>query len=521
MAEVWEVVGGTDVGGIIVRKGVEVKSEAYAERLSTGALIEGLSLNDGRLQYKKLTGSGPETGWVTIKLKTKDLVVRTTKEPPAQQAPPGAAAAPGGAAPASGGGAQNGAAAGQKQADDIFAALDALDQPAKPSEALESSQAARGDLLDRLFAQRDSDEPALREALHAVATAAAEDSAVNWHLWHRALPMLMDNAERSRKANLFGLLVDYQNGLFANSSRGSRMNEVACELPPQGSPSGLVIFLLGWGGGTAGDLDDIAALYRQLYPDSIIVRLTCCAQGSFGLRCECAYGIRAASQAFAHAPQGSAPKLLVHLFSNAGFHTWTEMLRSWDTISSSQEQHPSLAGPLPRMADVLRGVVLDSACNANVPIESCIQSLLQGMAGFIFQVACADHDGSESGKKAAERNGKKAMLILLADQSPVRAHLNKKHEGTLIALSNADAATVHELEPPVEMQFVYSRDDTIIAFHGIEDYINEVVARPSRQGVPSPQSLVFDKSKHVFHKAIHKDAYSKCVERFSSAALSK
>merc|ERR1711974_85556 len=170
---------------------------------------------------------------------------------------------------------------------------------------------------------------------------------------------------------------------------------------------------------------------------------------------------------------------------------------------------------------VLRGVFLDSACNAAVPIESCVLSQVQAMAGFIFQVAASNHDGSEAGRRAAERDGKKAVLALLADTSPVKAHLQSKPEQLLTSLSNAETSIAHDLEPPVDMQFVYSRDDTIISFHGIEDYIDEVVARPSRKNVPSPQCLVFDKSKHVFHKALHRDAYSKCVERFSSAVLAK
>eukprot|EP00434_Breviolum_minutum_P037750 symbB.v1.2.033475.t1/scaffold4133.1/size44188/3 len=35
----WEVVGGSDKGGILVRKGQDLKSEQCADRLSTGALV--------------------------------------------------------------------------------------------------------------------------------------------------------------------------------------------------------------------------------------------------------------------------------------------------------------------------------------------------------------------------------------------------------------------------------------------------------------------------------------------------
>jgi len=69
---VWKVVGGAMTGGIVVRQGKDTKSKAL-DRLSHGALIEELQLVDDRLEYKLLTGSGPSSGWVTIKLNGKPL----------------------------------------------------------------------------------------------------------------------------------------------------------------------------------------------------------------------------------------------------------------------------------------------------------------------------------------------------------------------------------------------------------------------------------------------------------------
>jgi len=280
-----------------------------------------------------------------------------------------------------------------------------------------------------------------------------------------------------------------------------------------------VIFLLGWGGGSLQDLDDIAGFYRLAYPAAVLVRLTCNAKGGFGLRCECAYGIRAASHTWARAPQGSKKRLLVHLFSNAGFMTWTEMLQSWAAVSTQQEAHPLLSGPLPAMSDVLRGVVLDSACNSKVAVDACIQSHVQAMAGFMCQVAASVHDGSEAGIKSAEMTSKKVLLQLLANDSPVKAHLATKPSEEMTSLSAADAKTVHDLEPPVPVQFVYSKDDTIISCAGIEEYISEVASRPNRQGCEPPKSLVFERSKHVFHKVKHRDEYAKCVKSFASSVL--
>lgn len=76
----WEVVGGGDKGGILVRKGQELKSDAEADRLSTGAIVEELELIGERLHYKLLSGTGPAEGWVSTKLKDKDLLVPKEEE---------------------------------------------------------------------------------------------------------------------------------------------------------------------------------------------------------------------------------------------------------------------------------------------------------------------------------------------------------------------------------------------------------------------------------------------------------
>lgn len=72
----WKVVGGAGKGGIVVRAGRDLKAAELAERLATDAVVEELALVGERLQYQKLSGSGPATGWVSTKLKDKDLVVR-------------------------------------------------------------------------------------------------------------------------------------------------------------------------------------------------------------------------------------------------------------------------------------------------------------------------------------------------------------------------------------------------------------------------------------------------------------
>eukprot|EP00442_Polarella_glacialis_P027314 CAMPEP_0115101798 /NCGR_PEP_ID=MMETSP0227-20121206/33466_1 /TAXON_ID=89957 /ORGANISM="Polarella glacialis, Strain CCMP 1383" /LENGTH=412 /DNA_ID=CAMNT_0002497657 /DNA_START=80 /DNA_END=1318 /DNA_ORIENTATION=+ len=85
--QMWEIVGGADKGGIIVREGDSIKSTQVDDRLSTGALVQELELKGERLHYKRVTGSGPAEGWVSIKLTGKDLAVRTDKQAGAATSP--------------------------------------------------------------------------------------------------------------------------------------------------------------------------------------------------------------------------------------------------------------------------------------------------------------------------------------------------------------------------------------------------------------------------------------------------
>lgn len=81
MSQIWKVVGGSDKGGIIVRSGKQLSTEQLAARLSTGALVEEVELVGDRLHYKRLSGTGPEDGWVSLTFKEKPLVVKTDEKP--------------------------------------------------------------------------------------------------------------------------------------------------------------------------------------------------------------------------------------------------------------------------------------------------------------------------------------------------------------------------------------------------------------------------------------------------------
>lgn len=60
---------------IIVREKRDLQSQQFEERLSTGALVEQNELIGDRLHYSRVSGSGPDTGWVSIRMAHKDLLV--------------------------------------------------------------------------------------------------------------------------------------------------------------------------------------------------------------------------------------------------------------------------------------------------------------------------------------------------------------------------------------------------------------------------------------------------------------
>lgn len=80
-AQRWEVVGGGDKGGILVRSDQSTSSSQLPERLATGTIVEERELVGDRLQYQKVSGAGPDTGWVSVTLKDKALLVRCTRPP--------------------------------------------------------------------------------------------------------------------------------------------------------------------------------------------------------------------------------------------------------------------------------------------------------------------------------------------------------------------------------------------------------------------------------------------------------
>lgn len=72
----------------MVRTGRDLKSAEAPERLSTGAKIKELALEGERLNYALESGTGPAEGWISLKLKDKELVVSIdTPEGPPRKLP--------------------------------------------------------------------------------------------------------------------------------------------------------------------------------------------------------------------------------------------------------------------------------------------------------------------------------------------------------------------------------------------------------------------------------------------------
>jgi hypothetical protein len=73
----WKVVGGAQKGGIIVRKLRDQGSEAFEERLGQGAEVEEVELSGHRVHYRRVSGRGPDEGWVTAVTTKGQVLLRS------------------------------------------------------------------------------------------------------------------------------------------------------------------------------------------------------------------------------------------------------------------------------------------------------------------------------------------------------------------------------------------------------------------------------------------------------------
>lgn len=87
----WAVIGGVEKGGIVVREGQLLSSPAVDDRLGHGAIIKEVEFDEktGRLRYELAEGAGPQSGWVSIKMQGKDLLIKSQPPAPEEQPPEG------------------------------------------------------------------------------------------------------------------------------------------------------------------------------------------------------------------------------------------------------------------------------------------------------------------------------------------------------------------------------------------------------------------------------------------------
>jgi hypothetical protein len=78
--QTWTVLGGSETGGILVRDGASLDAPKSG-RLATGSTVREIEMFGDRLNYALLSGTGPETGWVSIFLRGKPLLSRNDDSP--------------------------------------------------------------------------------------------------------------------------------------------------------------------------------------------------------------------------------------------------------------------------------------------------------------------------------------------------------------------------------------------------------------------------------------------------------
>mmetsp|Transcript_67500 Transcript_67500/g.161995 ORF Transcript_67500/g.161995 Transcript_67500/m.161995 type:complete len:539 (+) Transcript_67500:70-1686(+) len=71
---IWKVVGGEESGGLLVRVGRLLTATLLDERLAPGSVVCGKEVDGSRLKYELISGRGPQSGWVSIRARGKDLL---------------------------------------------------------------------------------------------------------------------------------------------------------------------------------------------------------------------------------------------------------------------------------------------------------------------------------------------------------------------------------------------------------------------------------------------------------------
>lgn len=79
--QIWEVICPK---GVFVRIARELNSPSFDERLSSGSLVQQVTLTGDRLRYHRIagTGNGPDSGWVSVRARGAELLAPVDIDPP-------------------------------------------------------------------------------------------------------------------------------------------------------------------------------------------------------------------------------------------------------------------------------------------------------------------------------------------------------------------------------------------------------------------------------------------------------
>jgi len=78
---IWEVVGGARDGGVLVREGPSLQSPELKLRLAAGSVVREIAEKGDRLCYQLLQGTGPAAGWISVKVRGKEILASVSKKP--------------------------------------------------------------------------------------------------------------------------------------------------------------------------------------------------------------------------------------------------------------------------------------------------------------------------------------------------------------------------------------------------------------------------------------------------------
>lgn len=509
--QLWRVVGGGDKGGIVVRIGCGVQSAQLDNRLSTGSIVRELGLFQGRLNYELVKGDGPDEGWVSLKLKEKDLLVKTDGADAASPALiPKAGQTPLKSeiqAPTP----EVNQSAGEKS---LLPKRPVL--PADGALELEDFVARISELEKVLESAEDPEIMEKLEKLQIACMSTTEEKARmrNICIWAR-FNLLLSVDIRTQKSKVSGKRW-FESNLALQAALGGSTEDI-CVAQPSETFTGQVFYIFGWGGSGLQDLEDAKQFYSKTYPGALTIALVASGRDPRSLAC-IAEGFELAVNAWADA-SGIRPSMSIHLFSNMGAMA-TEYLTSIWLDQAASPDRSRLRGDVPSIKSTLRSIIWDSSPDEFIPFEPSMESITNSMAALYGSMVGVNLDGTDMERREAMKQSMEGKMENMRADSLVRTYLGGDQE-KLFNMTRPTIDKIREFLLPVQMCFIYSTVDKVIPFQGVERFIAECETRLGEAGLPAPKRLKFEDSKsaHCFHKKVHTEEYWSAVSSFLADVL--